>query len=524
METISIPRQQHNTLMLGKTKAPFFKVAWIRIKAGIVANSANFFCRLCARSNAFMPLTFLPFSARLRNFVGRQRLLRQHFMALKQVPAYRSFMAGHKADASSATAFINSIPVMDKGNYIRQYTLDACCVHGAVPRGCVIDESSGSTGAPSNWARGRQERDYNQKVIRYAVGALVGNGKQMIINAFALGPWATGMNISSAFEKHNILKSLGPDLYKIVNTLASFGPSYQYIIMGYPPFLKKLADTELISWKDYNVTFIFGGESMSEYMRDHIRSCGILKTYGSYGASDLELNMASENDFTIALRKLLSRDKALATELLIDKAVLPMVFQYNPADFYMETSAEHELLISLCRPGYVMPKIRYNIHDTAQIVSMAALKQLLAKHGYKPEELNFPEHSYPLLLHYGRSDMAVSFYGCKLCPQQVHDAVMMKKELNLAVNNFFIKTKEDEACNKRLELHIELRENVAPGEAEQQRLAEMLIKNLCIVNQDFRESLNIAGSANYPTVHFKPYNDQAFKMNDFRVKNKYIIN
>ena len=42
------------------------------------------------------------------------------------------------------------------------------------------------------------------------------------------------------------------------------------------------------------MSFIFGGEGMSESMRRYLLDKGIASVYGSYGASDLELNIAAD--------------------------------------------------------------------------------------------------------------------------------------------------------------------------------------------------------------------------------------
>src|SRR5205807_188845 len=133
----------------------------------------------------------------------------------------------------------------DKENYIKKFPIHMRCKKGIIPiKGVVFDESSGSSGIPTNWVRSIKERTENQKIIRFAVNSIIPDKNKFIINAFALGPWATGMNISFAFEKTNILKSLGPDEDKIINTLKLFGTDYHYVIMGYPPFLKNLSDNK----------------------------------------------------------------------------------------------------------------------------------------------------------------------------------------------------------------------------------------------------------------------------------------
>ena len=58
----------------------------------------------------------------------------------------------------------------------------------------------------------------------------------------------------------------------------------------------------------------FGGEGISESMRDHILKTA-RKVYGAYGASDLEINIAIETDFTIALRRAIAADPELSAAL-----------------------------------------------------------------------------------------------------------------------------------------------------------------------------------------------------------------
>ena len=43
----------------------------------------------------------------------------------------------------------------------------------------------------------------------------------MTINAFSMGAWAAGMNMSLGMMRHGIVKSIGPDVDKILSTLAT---------------------------------------------------------------------------------------------------------------------------------------------------------------------------------------------------------------------------------------------------------------------------------------------------------------
>ena len=127
------------------------------------------------------------------------------------------------------------------------------------------------------------------------------------------------------------------------------------MILGYPPFLKSLVDDHDFDWDGYTVDAIYGGEAITDQMRDHL-SKTFGRVIGSYGASDLEINIAFENEFTIALREAVASDEDLRRELVKDFGSLPSIFQYNPLDYYIESNERNELLFSLNRPSNIAPE------------------------------------------------------------------------------------------------------------------------------------------------------------------------
>jgi phenylacetate-CoA ligase len=120
---------------------------------------------------------------RVRWYVGRIGARVRFASAVRRVPAYRDFVAQQPA---------GDIPVTDKGNYVSVYPMEARCDGGRIPRrGVVIDESSGSSGQPTNWIRGAAEREANARTIRLGLRRRFGAEPLFFINAFALGPWAS---------------------------------------------------------------------------------------------------------------------------------------------------------------------------------------------------------------------------------------------------------------------------------------------------------------------------------------------
>lgn len=484
---------------------------------------------LLERRQGTLQLLFLPHMEALRWNIGKLKALAVFEQARCRTPAYRAFLAAQPAGAGprfrglGLVPDLTAIPVMDKENYVKPYSIAARCRGGRVPtQGVIIDESSGSSGLPTNWVRGKAERLANKRMLEFGLTHLVGPGPYFILNAFAMGPWATGVNITMGLTDISVLKSTGPDVAKIANTLQFFGPGQRYLILGYPPFLKLLVDTAGLRWADYDVTMLYGGEGISEQLRSYLLASGIRRVYGSLGASDLELNIGAENDFTIGLRNALLTNPRLATQLLQFGGALPVIFQYNPADFHLETTAAGELLVTLCRPSYLSPKIRYNLHDRAQLIRFPELVQLLADCGLSPADLA-PTHSdLPLLLHYGRADMAVAFFGAKISPPDVQEALLAVPELARRVASFTLLTSESAQGDKRFRVCFELLDGQPLHLRHHPALTEQFFAELRRINQDFREAWRMAPAAQHPEIECFAFHTGPFAHDDVRIKRRYI--
>jgi len=445
--------------------------------------------------------------------------------ARERTPAYKEFLkhARWQLKVKGWDPDFSTIPPMDKESYIKKFPIEARCLNGKIPTaGVMIDESSGTSGTPNNWVRGIEERQAVKHILQISLHYLLGTEPLFLINAFALGPWATGMNVSISLVDVTILKSTGPDISKIENTLNFFGPKYRYVITGYPPFLKLLADSKKVDWSKYNVTVIFGGEGMSEEMRAYLGK-SFKKMYGSYGASDLEINIGAENDFTIALRQLMLKNDNLYKKLAHSEyGMVPMIFQYNPLDYYIETNKEGELLVTLCRTSNISPKFRYNIHDLGHVWRIPELKKTLKEFGIKIEDIAKQYSDLPLLFHYGRSDMSVAFYGCKITPQNIEEVVFSLPELAKIVSSFSLLIAEDESANKKLAIAIELQETTKASSLDKNSLRIKVLEKLSEVNQDYRESAHMIPKDAEPQLELHDFGQGPFAVNDIRLKKHYI--
>ena len=458
--------------------------------------------------------------------LGKWRLWLLYEDACKTVPAYKVVCREHgdpKVEVHGLDPDLSVIPVTDKESYVKRFTIEERCKGGRLPsRGVVIDESSGTSGDANNWVRGPAERDDGRKLLHIGMDQVFPDEQLFVINAFALGPWATGMNVSMSMVDVAIIKSTGPDIQKIINTLRQFGDGYRYLICGYPPFLKRLVDSDELDLTAYRVAAVVGGEGMSESLRDYLLR-GFDRVYSSFGASDLEINIAAENDFTIALRRLLRERPEIGQALGLPGQSLPMIFQFNPLDYYIEVNDEGELVISICRLDTVSPKIRYNLHDSGRVIRFPGLRTVLERFAIAPGDLHTHYLDLPLLFHYGRSDSTVAFYGANIGPADVQEAVYGIPRLQELVSSFALLVGEDEEANKTLALAFELApDRNAPPAADEAALRAQVLDALARVNQDYREAARFIPPGREPTIEFHGPEQGPFEGYDIRLKRAYI--
>lgn len=467
----------------------------------------------------------------LRWWLGRLRAWRTFHMAARRVPAYGAFLAEQGSDGrlprarSLAEAFAG-VPEMDKASYVKRWSIPERCVDGRLPRrGVVVDESSGSSGTPTSWVRGREERAATRQLLQVGFARTAGTltRKPFVLNAFSLGAWATGMNVSASLTEVTMIKSCGPDKDKIIDTMREFGTGYTYIITSYPPFLKSLFEDDRLDWADYDIVAAFGGEGISENMRSHILRYAH-SAFGSYGASDLEINLSIETDFTVALRRAVAQDPRLSERLTrsADYGVLPMIFQFNPFDYLIETNDAGELVVTIARDRNINPRIRYNIHDRGHVTRMRDVLPVLEELGHDAVVAE-KFLDLPLLFHYGRSDLSVDYNGAVVGPDTLRDVVHSSPELLEAVENHRLISYEDDRGDRQLHVALQLSPGATEaGDLDQERFRTLVADELRRRNTDFRNGVRTAPDGTLPTIAFYAHGTGPFTGDGGTLKNEYV--
>ena len=367
--------------------------------------------------------------------IGTWRLWLAVEHARKHVPAYRRLLSEHGDPQVRVRGLVpdfSALPITDKESYVLRFSTEERCRHGHIPpRGVVIDESSGTSGtseqlgARAGGARRRPQAPPAGPCGRCSARSRSSSSTRSR-SAHGRRAWPSRWRPST----WPILKSVGPDVGKIEATLRQFGPRYRYLVLGYPPFLKQLVDEARIDWSEYDCAAVVGGEGMSEALRSYLLR-RFRAVYSSFGAADLEINIAAENDFAIALRRLLAERPELGHALGLPVPLL----------------AADGLPVQPARLRHRDQRVRRARHlhlparnDGAQAPLQPARPRLpssasrdveraLAELGLRPADLAERHLDLPLLFHYGRSDATVAFYGANVAPADVQEVVYSLPEL-----------------------------------------------------------------------------------------------
>ncbi|MDN6373590.1 MAG: phenylacetate--CoA ligase family protein, partial [Brevibacterium aurantiacum] len=294
------------------------------------------------------------------------------------VPAYQDYLA--RTGFTFRWWDLDAYTPTSKDDFVRRYSEEHRCWDGRIQRaGTVVDESSGSSGTPFNWMRSKKELDTVHKNVAGYVTMLFKDKDLFCINAFSMGAWATGTNTGLAMAKVAMVKNTGPDLEKILDTMAHFGPGHTYLISASPQFLKHLVDrmdSEPGVWDEFRLNGFVGGEAMTEGLRDYVQS-RFHRVYSGYGASDLTIGMAGESDLSVVIRRALAHDLDFRAEVLgPSESRVPMVFQYNPLETYLETNESGELVATINSAAVMSPRLRYNIGDEATLIDFPRMVEL----------------------------------------------------------------------------------------------------------------------------------------------------
>lgn len=420
--------------------------------------------------------------------------------SFKQVKAYKDFVG------KQSISKFSDIPITCKENYIKRYSQkegfgeSSLYVEDVIPAGSKKDTSTGTSGKPTSWYRGPEEISMNNRLISFLQKAFLGDRPYYLINGFALGPWATGMAIANAaaHDPNATLYNIGLDINEIFQAIKDavkiVSKDCPILVTGYPPHLKEVVDLavkEGFLLEDYNIIGVVGGEYISENQRELIIAnrnpnnyrTGFKKCYSEYGASDLDVSIGYETDFTIELKQRLHQNPELAKELLGDSEFVPMIFLYDPLNYYIETDVEQNLIYTCVRGDRISPRVRYNLGDRGKTMAYSDVLALLKKYDISMQFSS--KLPLPVLFVWGRVGTHVSLEGLKIAPENLDDALRDQGLFSKVQHYGFLQFEENGV--RSIEILIETENG---DENEHQQLHEKIISGLRKYNHEFNKLMS----------------------------------
>ena len=497
------------------------------VKRGILINSIDFFERIILNNYTISKFLIEHSNPNMLEYLSKFKAINIHKFAQRNVPAYKKFTKDKKYYS------ISKVPVTDKSNYIKKYSYESRCINNKFPKKGNIEESSGSSGQPTNWIRSIEEESLLFKMAKFEFFYTFSahNKDYIVMSAWSSGPWATGLKFCEIVEHYCLVKNTTADPENIIRTLEQLGKNHKYIIAGYPPFLKNLFDKDEIKWKDYKIDIITGGESTSlewkKYIRKKLQNPNSI-IISSYGASDIDIGVGFETPFSEFIRKLALNNTKLNKDLF-HTSENAIIFQYNPLTHYIENTKENDFSITILDPSTVSPKIKYNLHDFGGRISYNEMLSILNKH--EPQKLkDFLKKNKTLKLPFlyvaGRVDGTISIGGNNIYPEQISNT-LQKSVYAEKINRFMLSCGNDNNQNVSFDIHIELKKGITISNQIKNELEKDILNELLAINLEYKEYYNNHRDNQknlQPQVKLYLFDQNPiFKNQDSAIKNKYIL-
>jgi len=318
----------------------------------------------------------------------------------------------------------------------------------------------------------------------------------------------------------------GPDIDKVLGTIELLGPAPTYVICGYPPFLRALLDAAAargLKLSGLSLHGFVGGEGMTEAARRRLER-SFARIWSAYGASDLDIGVAAETPISVWLRQQAALRPDLALALFGRTDRLPMVFQYDPCDYFVETvpspGGAAELVVTVNRP-MLSPRIRYNVGDEGGTVSFAAAVAACRSAGLDPTDAEAQPFRLPFLFVHGRSDDTLSFMGANLHPEDVAAGIGAHADGDV-LGAFCMELADVGDDEVRPVIHVEAPEDIRADGLEE-TLAGAIRDHLAQASADYRTALAETDRAGDIRVRLWDPATGPFAENGARIKHRHVL-
>jgi len=470
---------------------------------------------------------------------GQANALAAFRRAARTVPAYRAFLKEHGIRPRDIQTFedFQSLPTTSKENYLLKHDLAELMTRGKLDGSFVITTSSGSTGEPLFWPRGRQQDDGALRGLQayYSLFDIQTKSTLLLVTVslglHVAGQCMTDLSLRIARMPGNRLAvaTPGSSVEDTLELVTHLSPRFdQTILVAYPTFIQQAvaAGAERgIRWPDLNVFILTGGESWSEGWREFmIDSLGgtshPMRVTGVYGSADGGGIMGFETPLSVLARQL-AHEHNQVRQCLFGGLPEAAFVQFSPMGKFFEiVSGELELTC-----WQAVPLIRYTLHDAGDVLPFSVVMERIRSCGVEPEGVLraqgiTPQQiwQWPFLSCFGRSDGAVSVASGNVYPHSLQHVFAAHPE----VSHFKLAVEGGGGSDNRFVVYVESANGRDLSSGTKERLERTLHDEvkaaLLKASSEYREALAESPDVADPRVVVVPYGTGPFAADAGRQK------
>ena len=458
---------------------------------------------------------------------GQKKALELFHHTAEHVPAYKDFLikegVKHKK-IKTFEDFTKYVPIINKENYLRKYPLSDLSAEGNLFSNRIISVSSGSSGIPFYWPRGRREDLEGADMFGEIYDDIfqMSDKSTLLIICFSMGTWIAGSFTTIASfgyaDKGRPVNIVTPGLEKgeAINAIKNLSNHYdQTVIVGYPPFVKDIIEEGKrsgIKWSRMKTRLLMAGEAFSEEWRDYV-----LKQINSndpyydssniYGSADAGI-LGNETPLSVLLRRLYNKRPKMRQDIF-KTDILPSIAQFDPTKRYFE-QVDNELIFTT-RAG--LPLVRYNIKDTGGVLSFDEavdpirdkLLPIAAKY-----DIDIEKWKRPFVYLNGRKDFSVTIYAVNIYPENIKAALIDKQVQRWVTGRFTMATQNYSDMDQYFEVNVELAKDFVSKAQHQKVLEQVILEKLLKLNTEFHKLHAAIGVKALPHIHLVEFGNQEY--------------
>lgn len=430
----------------------------------------------------------------VKKFLGSKQLASEVAQrAQTSVPAYKEFL--QKQGFNFGDAFEN-LPQSDKQTYALAHSWKDLLADDYEECFSII-RSSGSSGQKFYWPQVKSSSRSSPTALKNFLenAFAVHQKKTLAVVGLSLGSWIGGDSMSWTLKSMAVdtaypfyVFSPGNNLDEIIETICATESLVEQIILFVAPSAIAYIHLKATELKQAlpldKLKYVVVAEPFAESLRASLQKrAGVADNtpfmYSLYGSADTG-TLGVESQATVALRKLLYRNNALATDLGIESPI-PKFFHFLSTDTFLETIDGH-----LCVTRWQgIPLVRYIVYDRASLYSWKELRQavLNSKHLDSGNEtlleiLSQASEQLPdLLAITGRADKCVIIGGSNFTEYML-DAAVKCEELDEILTGLYRAKLIYEEDRQYLAFDIEIRQDISPEREIIDRVYYSLIHSL----------------------------------------------